>query len=149
MSFIINLKNYIVSFFTTTNPTMSAPSPSTPPTSYPQSKFRYDNNSSATLTLPDGRKLGYAQYGALTGRPIFYLHGLPGSRMEAAMFDDTASEVGARIIAVERPGHGLSSPQPGRTLLDHPKDIEELAKHLEIEQFSVLVRTTSPPSSNL
>jgi hypothetical protein len=140
MSFIINLKNYVFSFFTSPSPTVSTPSPSTPPTTFPQSKLRYDNDSSATHTLPDGRKLGYAQYGLLTGRPIFYCHGLPGSRLEAAMFDDTAKEVGARIIAVERPGHGLSSPQPGRKLLDHPKDIEELATHLKIEEFGVLVR---------
>lgn len=115
-----------------------------PDTTYPQTTFRYDTSNSATLLLPDGRKLGYAQYGLLTGKAIFYCHGLPGSRLEAAIFDDKAKEVGARIIAVERPGHGLSDPQPGRTLLDHPKDIELLAEELGVQEFGVLVNLLFP-----
>jgi hypothetical protein len=34
----------------------------------------------------------------------------------------------------------LSSPQPGRTVLDHPKDVEHLADHLKLERYGVLVR---------
>lgn len=108
----------------------------------PKPHFRTDNDSSNTLTLPDGRNLGYAQYGSLTGRPIFYLHGFPGSRLEAAGFDELGLELGARFIAVDRPGIGWSSPHPGRTLLDHPKDLEHLAKHLELDHYSVLVWRT-------
>ncbi|CRK29922.1 hypothetical protein BN1708_005061 [Verticillium longisporum] len=32
-------------------------------------------DTSDTLTLPDGRQLGFAQYGLLTGKPVFYCHG--------------------------------------------------------------------------
>jgi pimeloyl-ACP methyl ester carboxylesterase len=118
----------------------SAPAPfASEPT---RSRFRLDNDSSATLTLPDGRKLGYAQYGSPTGRPILYQHGLPGSRLEAARFHDLGLELGARIIAVDRPGMGWSSPLSGRTLLDHPKDIEHLAEHLKLDEYSVLVRSS-------
>ena len=35
-------------------------------------------------TLSDGRDLGYAQYGDENGAQIFYLHGLPGSRLEGS-----------------------------------------------------------------
>jgi hypothetical protein len=108
--------------------------------------FRTDNDSSETLTLPDGRKLGYAQYGSLTGRPIIYQHGLPGSRLEAAGFNDLGLELGARIIALDRPGMGWSSPKPGRTLLDHPKDVESLADHLKLDRYSVLVRRMKIPA---
>ena len=104
-------------------------------------RFRLDNDSSATLVLPDGRKLGYAQYGPLTGRAVFYHHGLPGSRIEAAVFDEMTIDPPARIIAVDRPGYGWSSPHPGRTLLDHAKDIEYLANYLELDDYGVLVRT--------
>ena len=103
-------------------------------------RHRPDIDSSATLTLPDGRKLGYAQYGSLIGRPIFYHHGLPGSRIEAAVFDDMAVDPPARIIAVDRTGYGWSSPHPGRTLLDHAKDIDFLANHLALDSYGVLVR---------
>ena len=36
-----------------------------------------------SITLPDGRQLGYAEYGNPEGKPIFYFHGFPGSRLEA------------------------------------------------------------------
>ena len=107
-----------------------------------ESQFRLDNDSSDTLVLPDGRKLGYAQYGSLTGRPIFYLHGIPGSRVEAACLDELGVQLGARIIAADRPGIGWSSPHPSRTLLDHPKDLEHLAKHLGLDDYRILVRAT-------
>ncbi len=77
------------------------------------------------------------------GRPIFYLHGLPGSRIGAALFHEMGLKLDARIVGVDRPGIGWSSPQPERTLLDHPKDLEQLAKHLEIVEFSMLLRLTS------
>lgn len=105
-------------------------------------RYRLDDDSSDTCTLPDGRKLGYAQYGCLTGKAVFWIHGLPGSRTEGAYFHDHGIELGARIIATDRPGMGLSSPQPGRTLLDWSKDVEMLAAHLGLTEYSLLVRVT-------
>lgn len=96
------------------------------------------DSTSATLTLSDGRELGYAQYGSLTGRPIFGLHGLPGSRVDFAFWHESAKKMNARIICVERPGVGLSSPHLGRTLLDHANDIKQLAEHLELESYGVV-----------
>lgn len=119
-------------------PPTSNPSKTT--TEAPTCRFRLDNDSSSTLTLPDGRKLGYAQYGSLTGHAILYQHGLPGSRLEAASLEDLGLELGARIIAVDRPGIGWSSPNPSRKMLDHPKDLESLAEHLGLEKYSVIVR---------
>ncbi|PGH14294.1 hypothetical protein AJ79_03116 [Helicocarpus griseus UAMH5409] len=140
MSLISELQAYLLqvlpSFTTTNNNPVSPPAALTGDP--PKSRFRLDNATSATLTLPDGRKLGYAQYGSLSGRAILYLHGLPGSRLEAACFDELGLQLGARIIAADRPGIGWSSPHPGRTLLDHPKDLEHLAKHLELDDYSVL-----------
>jgi pimeloyl-ACP methyl ester carboxylesterase len=94
------------------------------------------------LTLPDGRKIGYAQYGDLKGKPIIVLHGIIGSRLENALFDANAKALGARIIGIERPGIGLSSPDPRplkqRRVLDHAKDVEALAEHLQLEEYAVL-----------
>ncbi|KAI0913720.1 alpha/beta hydrolase fold protein [Ustulina deusta] len=101
-------------------------------------RYRLDTDSSATLALPDGQTLSYAQYGLLTGPAIFYLHGLPGSRMEGALFDAPAITPRARIISVDRPGYGLSSPQPNRTILDHAKDVDYLANHLDLDSYAVL-----------
>lgn len=106
-----------------------------------------EEDTSDVFTLPDGRKLGYAQFGLLTGRPILYCHGLPGSRVEAGHLHEAALEVGARIIATDRPGMGSSSPQPGRTLLDHPKDLQQLAEHLKLTEYGVMV--CKPTTSHL
>lgn len=107
--------------------------------SHTTARFPLDNTTSSTLTLPSGRKLGYAQYGALAGKPVFFFHGLPGSRLDGAYFDALGKELGARIIAPDRPGCGWSSAQAGRSLLDWPRDVEALARELGIEAFAVMV----------
>jgi hypothetical protein len=33
-----------------------------------------------TITLPDGRALGYLELGAPQGQPLIIMHGMPGSR---------------------------------------------------------------------
>lgn len=93
------------------------------------------------VRLKDGRMLGYGVYGAPDGKPVFYFHGHPGSRLDWPGFadvDDSAAELNARIIALDRPGHGLSDFKPGRTILDWPSDVTELADVLQVDRFAVL-----------
>lgn len=104
-------------------------------------RYPTGNEHDYTFTLPDGRKLGYAQYGAMTGKPILFFHGLPACRIEGAYFHQLGLKHGARIIATDRPGLGLSSPHPGRTLLDYPKDIEKLVEYLDLKEYAVMVGT--------
>ena len=103
-------------------------------------RFRLDNDTSATLKVADGRDVGYAEYGSPRGTAVFFLHGLPGSRLEAAFWDDVAKQKNVHLISLDRPGIGWSSPQPGRTLLDHAKDVKALAEHLKVQQYGVVVR---------
>jgi pimeloyl-ACP methyl ester carboxylesterase len=88
--------------------------------------------------LRDGRLLGYGEYGKPDGEPGFYFHGHPGSRLEAEFADAAAAEAGARIIALDRPGYGLSDFQPDRTIADWPRDVEEAADALGMDRFSVM-----------
>jgi len=97
------------------------------------------------ITLPDGRTLGFALYGAVRGNPILYFHGFPSSRLEARFAHDLGLEFGARIIAVDRPGYGLSDYLPGRTILDWPKDILKLADTLGIDRFRVMAVSGGGP----
>jgi pimeloyl-ACP methyl ester carboxylesterase len=92
------------------------------------------------VELRDGRSLGYAEYGRPEGSPVFYFHGFPGTRISWPAFDpgDSASRVKARIIAVDRPGMGLSGFKRGRTLLNWPDDVAELAERLKLDRFAVL-----------
>lgn len=65
------------------------------------------------VKLPDGRNLGYADYGDPLGKPIFYFHGWPSSRLEGMTFHAAGLKLGARIISPDRPGLGLSDFKKG------------------------------------
>jgi pimeloyl-ACP methyl ester carboxylesterase len=93
----------------------------------------------STIRLADGRALAYAQYGVPDGHPVFYFHGFPGSRLDWSITGvDGDAYAGARVIAVDRPGCGLSDLKPGRTMRDWPSDVAELADALAIERYAVL-----------
>ena len=73
-----------------------------------------------TFRLNDGRLLGFAEYGEPGGSPVLAFHGIPGSRLTFAFADGAARRLRLRVISPERPGIGLSSPLPQRTILDWP-----------------------------
>jgi pimeloyl-ACP methyl ester carboxylesterase len=93
---------------------------------------------SKVIKLPDGRRLGYAEFGDPDGAPAIYCHGFPGSRLEALLFEFPARHCKLRVIAPDRNGLGLSDPKPGRQLLDWPADVAALADHLEIDRFFLI-----------
>ena len=99
------------------------------------------------LRLSDGRKLAYNEYGASNGKPLFYFHGSPSSRIEAELFlsDEMLRQLDVRLIAVDRPGLGLSDFQPNRRLLDFPNDVVALADHMNIERFSIIAYSLGGP----
>ena len=73
------------------------------------------------LTLPDGRRLGYASYGPAEGWPILFFHGTAGTRdIRRIRPGLVAQNHGARMLAFDRPGYGLSDPMPGRQIHDWP-----------------------------
>ncbi|WP_158247244.1 alpha/beta fold hydrolase [Geothermobacter hydrogeniphilus] len=88
--------------------------------------------------LADGRCLAASEFGAADGLPLFYQHGFPGSRLEAALMDEVATEIGLRLIALDRPGYGRSDFCPARTLADWPTDLAAVADQLGIARFGLL-----------
>ena len=90
-----------------------------------------------TLTLSDGRTLGYAEYGPSDGEPLVFCHGSPGSRYMRHPDSSLLEKHGIRQVTLERPGYGQSSHQPGRELLDWPRDVREAADVLGFNQFAV------------
>jgi pimeloyl-ACP methyl ester carboxylesterase len=94
---------------------------------------------SQSFRLPDGRTLMYAEYGASGGKPVFYFHGLPGSRLEPVMLDgNDLIKASLRMIACDRPGMGGSDFQPGRGFSHWPADILALADRLGLGKFGLL-----------
>jgi pimeloyl-ACP methyl ester carboxylesterase len=55
-----------------------------------------------------------------------------------ALFDEVGRERGLRIVAPERPGLGVSDPQPNRTVVDWTADVGDLADTLALDSFPVL-----------
>jgi pimeloyl-ACP methyl ester carboxylesterase len=90
------------------------------------------------IRLPDGRGLGFAEYGDPAGTPVFYCHGGLSCRVDAAFAAQTCKDLHVRLIAPDRPGIGISSPKPSRTLLSWSEDVRSLAKALSIERFALL-----------
>ena len=97
-----------------------------------------DSATSKTLTLKDGRTLGYAEFGDPAGIPIIGFHGTPDSRLMMKTMDKTALINGARLIAPDRPGYGTSQANTHTTLLGYIDDIIELTDSLQIDRFAVL-----------
>lgn len=91
-----------------------------------------------TITLSNGLRLGYAEYGDPRGEVAFYFHGWPSSRIQGCLFDDVAKKYGLRLICPDRPGIGLSEFQPGRTLADWKETITELAAHVGADNWHVI-----------
>jgi pimeloyl-ACP methyl ester carboxylesterase len=92
-----------------------------------------------TVELSDGRSIGVAEYGDPLGEVIFWFHGTPGGRRQIPpRARDIASERGVRLIGVERPGVGRSTPHLHRSVAEGAHDIESVADRLNIERFGVI-----------
>ena len=90
-----------------------------------------------TITLRDGRSLGYAEYGPTNGTPVFYFTGGNSSRFEGKWFEEAALKKNVRLIVPDRPGFGLSTHHPSRQLTHWADDVSQLADSLSIKSFSV------------
>ncbi len=90
-----------------------------------------------TITTPDGRALGVAQWGAPDGSVIFGLHGTPGSRFGRHPDEAGLERAGLRVVTYDRPGYGVSDRLPGRRVVDCVADVAAIADTLGIGRFAV------------
>ncbi len=104
----------------------------------PSSSSPRNHGKPRILRLASGRTVAFAEYGDPHGAPVFFCHGWPASRLQAGLLDEQGRELGARIIAPDRPGVGYSPSHPGRTLSDWPSLLGEMADVLELKKFHVL-----------
>jgi pimeloyl-ACP methyl ester carboxylesterase len=90
------------------------------------------------IVLEDGRQLGYAEFGPVSGRPLIWFHGTPGARRQISpQAREAAHERDVRIIAVERPGIGISTPHRYDSVHEFAHDIDHLSSALELARFAV------------
>jgi pimeloyl-ACP methyl ester carboxylesterase len=90
------------------------------------------------LTMPDGRNVGFADFGDVGGTAVIWCHGGPGCRLEGATVAAEARRAGLRLVGIDRPGYGRSTPQPGRTIGGWVDDALAVADELGLDTFATV-----------
>jgi len=92
-----------------------------------------------TIAVRGGRRLGFAEFGSPHGSAIIWMHGTPGARrqipVEARAYADRE---GLRIIGIDRPGIGSSTPHVYDSVLDWTEDLVMVADTLGIEEMHLI-----------
>ena len=92
-----------------------------------------------TIAVGDDRQIGFAEFGDPQGRAVFWLHGTPGARrqipVEARVY---AEQRQIRLIGVDRPGIGSSTPYQYDTIFAFAEDLRTIADTLGIDRFEVI-----------
>ena len=92
-----------------------------------------------TVAVRDDRRLSFAEYGSRRGSAIVWMHGTPGARrqipLEARAY---AEEHGLRIVGIDRPGIGSSTPHLYADILDWTRDLEILLDTLGIDTLRLI-----------
>lgn len=107
--------------------------------------FARNNRMDQIFRLTDGRNLGYRIHGPTDGWPVLYFHGTPSSRLELQLLgkygvdiEQVLNAVRIRLIAIDRPGMGLSSFHSNRTFVSFANDAYALTQALGISHCSVM-----------
>lgn len=95
--------------------------------------------------LGDGRSVGFDDVGDPAGIPVLFVHGTPDSRRSRHPDDDIAAHLGIRLVAVDRPGIGLSDPDPEATVASFADDAVALAEALGVERWRILAWSAGAP----
>ena len=83
--------------------------------------------------------MSFAEYGDPRGRPIVWLHGTPGGRRQIPQEARIAAdEMGLRLIAIDRPGVGHSTPHLYDAVIDFAADLNCLVDVLGIGDFAMI-----------
>jgi pimeloyl-ACP methyl ester carboxylesterase len=97
------------------------------------------------IRLRDGRWLAYTDIGESDRPSMLFFHGAPSSRLRLVYLEDEIRAAGIRVISPDRPSYGGSSPQPGRSIIDWPRDVEALTEVLGIQRFGVAGHSSGGP----
>jgi pimeloyl-ACP methyl ester carboxylesterase len=92
-----------------------------------------------TVGVRDNRRLSFAEYGTTRGSALIWMHGTPGARrqipLEARAY---AEKHGLRIVGIDRPGIGSSTPHVYENILDWTSDLEIVLDTLGIDTLRLI-----------
>jgi pimeloyl-ACP methyl ester carboxylesterase len=84
------------------------------------------------------RRLGIAEFGIPDGKLVLWFHGTPGGRRQIPpVARQAAVDLGLRLVTVQRPGSGVSTPHRYRRVADFASDVAVVADTLGHERFAV------------
>jgi pimeloyl-ACP methyl ester carboxylesterase len=98
---------------------------------------------SGELSLPDGRRLSWIEFGDPADPTVVVLDG-PGSRGLARAAAPAALELGLRLVAPDRPGFGRTT-QAGRPIAAWPEDHAALLDHLDVDRAGLFAQSGGTP----
>ena len=98
-----------------------------------------------TVAIGGGAVIGLYEYGDASGKPVVALHGVPSCGAGFRLAHEPALTLGVRVLAPDRPGVGLSSPDVGWTIGSYPAVLAALADRLGIGRFGVWGYSGSAP----
>ena len=84
------------------------------------------------LVRVSGRQVAVEDAGPASGFPVIVHHGGTRHLYPGAVHDAQAH--GLRLISYDRPGQGMSAPQPGRIVADCAEDVRAILAHLGISR---------------
>ncbi|ORA82040.1 alpha/beta hydrolase [Mycobacterium malmoense] len=91
------------------------------------------------VAVDEDRQIGFAEFGAPQGRAVFWLHGTPGARRqiptEARVY---AEHHNIRLIGIDRPGIGASTPHQYENIAAFADDLRAIADTLGIDKMAVI-----------
>jgi len=91
------------------------------------------------IAVAPDRNISFAEFGAPQGKAVFWLHGTPGARRqippEARAW---AALNGIRLVGIDRPGIGVSTPHRYQQVLEFADDLEVVADTLGIDKMAVI-----------
>ncbi|MGN0063323.1 MAG: alpha/beta fold hydrolase [Nocardioides sp.] len=91
-----------------------------------------------SVAVRDGRRLSYAEFGSINGPVVVWMHGTPGARRQVPFsLRSFAAERGVRVIGIDRPGIGSSTPHLYQDIVDWTPDLEIVLDRLGVEQASI------------
>ena len=92
-----------------------------------------------SVAVRDDRRLSFAEYGSPRGEALVWMHGTPGARRQIPLEARALAEArGLRIIGVDRPGIGSSTPYLYPNVLDWAGDLELLLDALAVDTVRLI-----------
>lgn len=97
------------------------------------------------IALADGRRIACREYGNRDGSPVLMLRSALASSLIRPKERLAVSRRHIRLVVVERPGCGQSTPDPDMSYQSFARDIEVVADALELETFVLSANSSSVP----